>query len=59
MFIGIEAGQKYLASKGIKAKDEWGETIIFQIIEKEILNKTDGDFVGAMWDLPFAKYELD
>lgn len=26
---GIEEGLKYLSSKGIKAKDEWGETIIF------------------------------
>lgn len=56
---GIESGLKYLSSKGIKTKDKWGETIIFQIIEKEILNKTDGDFVGSIWSLPFAKYDLD
>ncbi|NOU77017.1 hypothetical protein GC098_37615 [Paenibacillus sp. LMG 31458] len=56
---GIEERLKYLSSIGIKAKDEWGETIIFQIIEKEILNKPDGDFVGSIRSLPFAKYDLD
>ncbi|MBP1967181.1 hypothetical protein [Paenibacillus aceris] len=56
---GGEEGLRYLSSKGIKAKDEWGETIIFQIIEREILNKTDGDFIGSIWSLPFAKYDLD
>ncbi|MCR8636791.1 hypothetical protein [Paenibacillus radicis (ex Xue et al. 2023)] len=48
-----------MSSKGIKAKDEWGETIIFQIIEREIMNKTDGDFIGSIRSLPFAKYDLD
>ncbi|MUT68104.1 hypothetical protein [Paenibacillus sp. NEAU-GSW1] len=56
---GINEGLDYLSSKGIKAKDQWGETIISQIIAKEIWNKSEGDFFGTMWGLRFAKYELD
>ncbi|WP_028551202.1 hypothetical protein [Paenibacillus sp. UNC451MF] len=56
---GRDEGLKYLTSKGIKAADEWGETIIFQIIEKEIFNKFKENYDTSLWDLRYAKYELD
>ncbi|UJF35897.1 hypothetical protein [Paenibacillus hexagrammi] len=57
--LGIAAGHNYLLSKGIKAIDEWGETIIMQIIESEILSNIEEDFIDTVWKLSFAKYELD
>jgi len=56
---GIDEGLKYLTSKGIKAIDEWGETIIFQIIEKEIINKSNQNIHEILLDIKYAKYELD
>lgn len=37
--IGIDEGLQYLDGNGIQTIDEWGETIIFQIIENEIFNR--------------------
>lgn len=57
---GIEAGGKYLLDKGTKPLNEWGETIIIQILESEIFGN-HGDKKG--WDilfgLRFDKYDLD
>lgn len=57
--IGKDEGLKYLDSKGIKARDEWGETIIFQIIENEIFGKRSEEYGTSLMDLKYAKYELD
>ncbi|AOZ92565.1 hypothetical protein [Paenibacillus crassostreae] len=56
---GLNEGLNYLNSKGIRALDEWGETIIFQIIEKEIFGNKKGNNGTSLMELKFSKYELD
>lgn len=56
---GVNEGLKYLNSKGIRALDEWGETIIFQIIEKEIFGNEMGANGTSLMKLKYSKYELD
>ncbi|MGF7050622.1 hypothetical protein J2T13_005172 [Paenibacillus sp. DS2015] len=56
---GINQGLKYLNSKGIRSHDEWGETIMFQIIENEIFSNRMKDNGTSLMGLKFSKYELD
>ncbi len=56
---GAKEGLDYLDSNGIKAIDEWGETVIFQIIEKEIFGNVKEDYGSSLMGLKYAKYELD
>lgn len=37
-YKGKKGGTKYLKEHNIKPLDEWGETMIFQVIENEIFN---------------------
>lgn len=55
---GIAEGLKYLNSKGIQTIDEWGETIIFQIIENEIFNRKITKHGTSLMDIKYLKYEL-
>jgi hypothetical protein len=57
--IGKVEGMKYLNSKGIKAVDGWGETIVFQIIEKEIFDNNKEEHGTSLMDLKYSKYEMD
>jgi len=56
---GKSDGLRYLNDMGVKAIDNWGETIIFQIIEKEIFDKCNHNFDTSLMNLRYAKYELD
>lgn len=56
---GKEEGLEYIKSRGIKVLDEWGETIIFQMIEHEIFGKQPEDYGTSLMDVTYAKYELD
>ena len=58
-YKGKQEGNVYLQSKGIKPVDEWGETIIFQIIDKEIFETTTEDYGTSLMDMKFDKYDLD
>jgi len=58
-YKGKEGGKSYLNSKGIKPVDEWGETMIFQIIEKEIFELRKEDYGTSLMDQKYDKYELD
>lgn len=58
-YISKEGGITYLDSMRIKPIDEWGETMIFQIIEKEIFEVSKGSYGTSLMDLKFDKYELD
>ena len=44
---GIKEGEKYLLDNGITPEDEWGETIIIQILEMEAVKW------GDLYDLKF------
>jgi len=55
---GIEEAGKYLTSKGVKPKDEWGETRIIQIFELEIMEDLNNSWVEKMYNLKFDKYEI-
>lgn len=57
-YQGKQGGIKYLNSKRIKPVDEWGETMIFQIIEKEIFDVSKESYGTSLMDLEFDKYEL-
>ncbi|CAH1207444.1 hypothetical protein [Paenibacillus sp. JJ-223] len=54
---GIDEGLKYLHSKGIKPIDEWGETIIFQILENEIFDIKMEQHGTTLHRLRYLKYE--
>ncbi|MCM3784954.1 hypothetical protein M3231_18450 [Neobacillus mesonae] len=55
---GVDQGIKYLHLSGMKAIDEWGETIIFQIIEHEIFNRKIEKYDSSLQNMRYSKYEL-
>lgn len=58
-YKGRQGGLTYLDSMGIKPVDQWGETMIFQIIEKEICEVSKESYGTSLMDLKFDKYDLD
>lgn len=56
-YKGAKEGEEYLEKHKIKPADKWGETIIFQIIEKEIFG--NDEVKHSLMELRYAKYELD
>lgn len=58
--VGREAGLDYLKKNNIGLVDNWGETIIFQIIENDIFNnKIIGQRGSSLMNLKYEKYEMD
>lgn len=58
-YKGSEGGEKYLKENNIKPVDEWGETMIYQIIEKEIFGKVTEKYGSTLNDIKYSKYVLD
>ncbi|MFD3447114.1 hypothetical protein ACFDTO_21165 [Microbacteriaceae bacterium 4G12] len=57
-YLGISSGIKYLKNHKITPWDEWGETLITQILELEIFNnKTVHNF--SLMDIKYRKYDID
>lgn len=58
-YLGVEDGLKYLKSKGIDPWDDWGESLVFQMIEKELFDTQRETFGTTLWEISYDKYELD
>ncbi|ENQ3107300.1 hypothetical protein ACEOWJ_003384 [Bacillus cereus] len=57
-YLGIGSGIKYLKDHKIIPRDEWGETLIIQILEFEIFNNRSAhDF--SLMDIKYRKYDID
>lgn len=56
-YFGIDLGIKYLKDNKISPKDEWGETIITQILEFEVFNnRTTNNF--SLMNIKYTKYNI-
>ncbi|QLY81820.1 hypothetical protein [Clostridium intestinale] len=57
-YSGIDSGNKYLKDNKVIPKDEWGETLIIQILEFEIFNnRNSNDF--SLMNIKYKKYNID
>lgn len=58
-YKGIEGALNYMKENGIKIIDEYAETMIFQIIEKEIFGVNKETYGTSPMHLKFDKYDFD
>jgi len=56
---GRQETEKELLRLGIKPIDEWGETMILQLLDYELFNVKREQHGFLLWDVPFDLYELD
>jgi hypothetical protein len=57
-YSGIDSVNKYLKDNKVIPKDEWGETLIIQILEFEIFNnRNSNDF--SLMNIKYKKYNID
>ena len=57
--IGVAQAEYKLREVGITPIDEWGETMILQLLDYEVFGTKRMDHNSLMWDVTFDLYEMD
>lgn len=56
---GRKETEKELVRLGIRPIDEWGETMILQLLDYEVFGVKREQHGFILWDVPFDLYQLD